>query len=801
GITNAEISAAAAIVDTKLATIAAAGKVANSATTATNLNTASAIVARDINGSFTAGTITAALAGNATTATTSSMASNMAGGAAGNIVYQAATNTSAMLPAGSANYLLQGNGAGFAPTWTNAPTISGANITVIPAAAIAAGNLGPNVVASSIAVNAVYPGAVTAGTYGVSITGNAGTADGLNGGIANQIPYQAAANNTAFLPAPGAKMVLYGDNGAPPWTNTPAFAGTNVTAIPWANVLKTVSSLADLATRSAADLTSGTLPLARLSGITNAEIAAAAGIVDSKLATIAAAGKVSNSATTAASINTASAIVARDGAGNFTAGTITAALIGNVTGDVSGSAGSVPWTSVTSKPLWMQATLLTGTMASANKSMPSGFYEANGGTNYPTAGTWYNLINSRHQSASDDHGFQIAASYYDENVWTRTYQGGTGNNDGAYSPWKKLVREEAGPWAIGISGNAATATRASNLNGGAANQVVYQSAAGATAFVGAPGSNVVLYGNNGAPQWTNAPTLTATYVTGLPWSGVLKAGSSLADLEIRSAADLNAGILPLARLSGITNAEISASAAIADTKLDTIATAGKVSNSATTAASATTASAIVARDASGNFAAGTITAALTGAASLNVLKAGDTMTGALNFSGVASDITSATDEHIAIMPAGTGNVGIGTGLPLQKLQVAGDINIEAGSGVRINNTAVTGNYLRGDGTRFVSSPLKAEDIGGAIGGTPALTLAAVNAAGTANTFVRTDATLLAFDAAAPEALGTAAAGAAGVAARRDHVHPAADLAGAATTGILPLGKGGTSKALTAAGGG
>ena len=79
----------------------------------------------------------------------------------------------------------------------------------------------------------------------------------------------------------------------------------------------------------------------------------------------------------------------------------------------------------------------------------------------------------------------------------------------------------------------------------------------------------------------------------------------------------------------IDNADINASAGIVDTKLATIATAGKVSNSATTATSANTNSAIVARDASGNFTAGTITAALTGAASSNVLKAGDTMTGNL----------------------------------------------------------------------------------------------------------------------------------------------------------------------------
>ena len=60
----------AGISDSKLATISTAGKVSNSATTATNLNTASAIVARDASGNFVAGTITAALAGNASTATT-----------------------------------------------------------------------------------------------------------------------------------------------------------------------------------------------------------------------------------------------------------------------------------------------------------------------------------------------------------------------------------------------------------------------------------------------------------------------------------------------------------------------------------------------------------------------------------------------------------------------------------------------------------------------------------------------------------------------------------------------------------
>ena len=143
----------------------------------------------------------------------------------------------------------------------------------------------------------------------------------------------------------------------------------------------------------------------------------------------------------------------------------------------------------------------------------------------------------------------------------------------------------------------------------------------------------------------------------------------------------------------IVNADINASAAIADTKLATIATALKVSNSATTAASANTAGAIVARDASGNFTAGTITAALTGAASSNVLKAGDTMTGplitplgsdgvpSLTFTGDANTgIYSPGADQLAVSTGGTGrlfvdasgNVGIGTSSPSYKLTVRSD---------------------------------------------------------------------------------------------------------------------------------
>ena len=63
------------IADAYLATITTSGKVTNSATTATNLNTANAIVARDASGDFTARNITNT-AENANTASALQTADN-----------------------------------------------------------------------------------------------------------------------------------------------------------------------------------------------------------------------------------------------------------------------------------------------------------------------------------------------------------------------------------------------------------------------------------------------------------------------------------------------------------------------------------------------------------------------------------------------------------------------------------------------------------------------------------------------------------------------------------------------------
>ena len=83
-------------------TITAAGKVANSATTATNANTANAIVARDASGNFTVGTITGTLSGTAT---------NISG------IVAIANGGTGLTAIGTSGQVLSSNGTSIA--WTN----------------------------------------------------------------------------------------------------------------------------------------------------------------------------------------------------------------------------------------------------------------------------------------------------------------------------------------------------------------------------------------------------------------------------------------------------------------------------------------------------------------------------------------------------------------------------------------------------------------------------------------------------------------------------------------------------------
>jgi hypothetical protein len=117
--------------------------------------------------------------------------------------------------------------------------------------------------------------------------------------------------------------------------------------------------------------------------IVDADIANAANINDTKLATISTGGKVANSATTATSANTASAIVARDGSGNFSAGAITASAI-TVSGAITASAITVSGAATLSSTLAVTGEITaSGDLLIADKIVHTG--DTNTAIRFPTA--------------------------------------------------------------------------------------------------------------------------------------------------------------------------------------------------------------------------------------------------------------------------------------------------------------------------------------------------------------------------------------------------------------------------------
>ncbi len=96
-----------------------------------------------------------------------------------------------------------------------------------------------------------------------------------------------------------------------------------------------------------------------------------------------------------------------------------------------------------------------------------------------------------------------------------------------------------------------------------------------------------------------------------------------------------------------------------------------------------------------------------------------------------------------------------------------------GYGIKHIDGNATGRFLRGNGSRYVPDTLDVADLTDLAYATPNLTLGTANAAGAANSVIRSDATILVFDVTVPTSLSpddSAATGSAGTAARRDHAH-------------------------------
>ena len=352
--------------------------------------------------------------------------------------------------------------------------------------------------------------------------------------------------------------------------------------------------------------------------------------------------------------NSIGKVVARNSQGGFSAGVITADLVGNITGNVTANSGTSVFNTV-------QANQFVGSQLTGNASTATRLATArtiNGvnfdGTNNITVtadattltGTTLNsgiTLSSLNQVGTlnslnvADIGVTVGSGnqlrvFIDSSTPTIRSATGRLNFDmGASGPDVNFVDSTtslslggpnapaiigdnttnlgitgykfAGVYADNFFGNATTstlATTATNLPGGGAGSIPYQTSAGVTAMLGLGTAGYVLKAQAGSIVW-----------------------DALSTEQLTKGSYVN-----------MVNTATSASVASYNSNI-----AVTISVDATTT---NTASKIVARDASGNFAAGTITANLsgnvtgnvtgsvTGSAGLNVLKSGDTMTGDLN---------------------------------------------------------------------------------------------------------------------------------------------------------------------------
>jgi hypothetical protein len=277
-------------------------------------------------------------------------------------------------------------------------------------------------------------------------------------------------------------------------------------------------------------------------------------------------GTLANARTTASANNGASTIIARDASGNFAAAGISATTF-------SGDGANLTSLNASS--------ISSGTLANARTTATN--------------------VNGASTIVARDASGNFAA-----NVITATTFSGAVSGDGS-----ALTNLNASAVTTGTLANARTS--ASSTNG--ASTIVARDASGnfaantITATLTGTASNATVLQTARNFEISGGATAAAVSFNG-------SAGVNL-NVTAMNASLISAGTLPSARISGaytgitqvgtLTAGTWNATA-ITDTYLATISTAGKVSNSATTATNSNGANSIVARDASGNFTANNITA-------------------------------------------------------------------------------------------------------------------------------------------------------------------------------------------------
>jgi hypothetical protein len=285
-------------------------------------NTASTLVARDASGNFSAGTITAALSGNATTS------SSTTGNAATATALQTARTIGGVSFDGTANINLPGvNTTGNQNTSGNAATATAlatgrtvsltGDVTGTSGSFDGTGNVS---IAATIAANSVALGTDTTGNY---VATGATSGNGISGSVSSEGGTFTVTSNATN--ANTASTIVFRDASG-------NFSAGTITAALSGNATTSSSTTGNAATATTLQ-TARTINGVSFNGSANITVTANTPNTLTRGTYLTGSNFNGSAATTwavdATSANTASKVVARDASGNFSAGTITAALTGN----------------------------------------------------------------------------------------------------------------------------------------------------------------------------------------------------------------------------------------------------------------------------------------------------------------------------------------------------------------------------------------------------------------------------------------------------------------------------------------
>ena len=221
-------------------------------------------------------------------------------------------------------------------------------------------------------------------------------------------------------------------------------------------------------------------------------------------------------------------------------------------------------------------TTTTGTGAvTLSGSPPAGFQSfgaaiGNGNTTYYTISgstEWEVGIGTYNSSGPSLNRDTVLSSSNNGNLVN--FSAGTKDVFVTYPAERSVNGDAAGNVNINITGNAATATKATNLNDGTAGAIPYQTASNVTAFL-ASASGVLVGGN--PPTFSTTPTLTGTNFTGIPNGALTNSSVTIGT----TAVSLGATSLTLAGLTSVTLTQDPTLALQAATKqyVDSIAAEG-----------------------------------------------------------------------------------------------------------------------------------------------------------------------------------------------------------------------------------